>query len=255
MNSLFRDTWLVYTRAMTINLNNPFWLVIGVLQPILYLLLFAPLLESFAAMPGFGGGGNAYNVFVPGLLVLNAMFGSLFVGFGLLQELQEGVIERMRVTPMSRLAMLLGRVFRDITVFLVQSLILLLLAIPFGLEINVGGVILTFVMMILIGLMLAPLSYAIALAVKTLDGFAGFINMFSLPLMLLSGILLPMALAPNWLQAIAKVNPFYYAVEGVRALFVGDFGNSNLWIGIGLMAALAVLLLVIGARAFGRAVR
>ncbi|MCW5696167.1 MAG: ABC transporter permease [Bauldia sp.] len=249
--STVRDTWLIYTRAMTINLNNPFWVIIGLLQPIIYLVLFAPLLE------GMGLGANAYNIFVPGLLVLNAMFGSLFVGFGLLQELGEGVIERMRVTPISRLSMLLGRVFRDITTFLFQSLILLVLAIPFGLDVNVGGAILTFLMLILIGLVLAPLSYAIALAVKTLDGFAGFINMFSLPLMLLSGILLPINdfTAPGWLVAIAKVNPFYYAVEGVRALFVGDFGNSNLWIGVGLMAALAVLLLVIGARAFGRAVR
>lgn len=248
---MLRETRLIYLRAMTINLHNPFWVIIGLLQPIVYLLLFAPLLE------GMGLGANAYNVFVPGLLVLNAMFGSLFVGFGLLQELGEGVIERMRVTPISRLSMLLGRVFRDITTFLFQSLILVLLAIPFGLDVNIGGAMLTFVLMILIGLVLAPLSYSIALGVKTLDGFAGFINMFSLPLMLLSGILLPIttATAPGWLVAIAKVNPFYYAVEGARAVFVGDFGNSNLWIGIGLMLLLAVLLLFTGARAFGRAVR
>ena len=64
-----------------------------------------------------------------------------------------------------------------------------------------------------------------------------------------------MSLAPNWLQAIAKANPFYYAVEGVRALFVGDFGNSSILLGIGLMVVLAALMLALGARAFGRAVK
>lgn len=248
-----RDSWLTYLRAMGINLRNPFWLIIGLLQPILYLLLFAPLLESMAMMPGFGGG-NAYNVFVPGLLVLNAMFGSLFVGFALLQELQEGVIERMRVTPVSRLAMLLGRVGRDVTVFVVQGLILLVLAIPFGLDINWGGALAAFGILILIGLMLAPLSYTIALAVKKQEVFAGFVNMFALPLMLLSGILLPMTLAPAWLRHVAEFNPFYHAVLAVRALFAGDFGNQEVLIGGGLVAILAVVLLWLGSRAFSRAV-
>ncbi|MGD9740939.1 MAG: ABC transporter permease [Bauldia sp.] len=247
-----RDTWLIYARAMGINLRNPMWLIIGLLQPILYLLLFAPLLEGLGMMPGFGG--NAYDVFVPGLLVLNAMFGSLFVGFALLQELHEGVVERMRVTPMSRLAMLLGRVCRDVTVFLVQGLILLLLAIPFGLDVNWGGALAAFGILILIGLMLAPLSYTIALAVKKPEVFAGFVNMFALPLMLLSGILLPMTLAPEWLRTIAEFNPFYHAVLAVRALFAGDFGNSEVLIGGGLTALLAVILLWLGARAFSRAV-
>ena len=253
--TLLRDTWLTYTRAISINLRNPFWLIIGLLQPILYLLLFAPLLEGFTAMPGFGGD-NAYNVFVPGLLVLNAMFGSLFVGFALLQELQEGVIERIRVTPMSRLAIMLGRVFRDVTVFVVQGLILFALAIPFGFEPNFGGAVLALIILVLIGLLLAPLSYTIALAVKKQESFAGFVNMFALPLMLLSGILLPIVepIAPGWLVAIAQVNPFYHAVLGVRALFAGDFGDPEILIGGGLMAALAALMMWFGARSFGRAV-
>ncbi len=252
---MLRDTLLIYRRALGISVRNPLWLIIGLLQPVIYLLLFAPLLKGFAGMPGFGGG-NAYNVFVPGLLVLNAMFGSLFVGFALLQELQEGVVERMRVTPMSRLAMMLGRVLLVVTVFVVQGLILFTLAIPFGLEPNVGGTILAFGILILIGLALAPLSYTIALAVKKQEIFAGFVNMFALPLMLLSGILLPIVapIAPNWLISIAKLNPFYHAVLAVRALFAGDFSNPQILLGAGLVAGLAVILMALGARAFSRAV-
>jgi ABC-2 type transport system permease protein len=72
---LLRDIWLVFERYFGIFVRNPAWVVIGVVQPALYLLLFAPLLKSIAAVPGFPRGG-AYNVFVPGLLVQLGMFGA-----------------------------------------------------------------------------------------------------------------------------------------------------------------------------------
>src|ERR1700736_4893157 len=137
--SLARDTGLVFGRYLWIFLRDPVWVIVGVLQPALYLVLFAPLLESIARMPGFPPGG-AYNVFVPGLLIQLGLFGASGVGFSLIAELRQGVIERFRVTPVSRFALLLGRWLRDILTLVVQSLILLLLAIPFGLQPTVSGV-------------------------------------------------------------------------------------------------------------------
>ena len=64
-----RDTWLIFERSMTLTLRNPVWLIMGLMQPILYLLLFGPLLKNIASMPGFPPGG-AFNVFVPGILVM-----------------------------------------------------------------------------------------------------------------------------------------------------------------------------------------
>src|ERR1700736_5643337 len=146
--SLARDTGLVFERYLWIFLRNPVWVIIGVIQPALYLVLFAPLLESISHVPGFPSGG-AYNVFVPGLLIQLGLFGASGVGFGLIAELRAGVIERFRVTPVSRFALLLGRALRDILTMVVQSLILLLLAIPFGLQPTVFGV---FVMLGLVAL-------------------------------------------------------------------------------------------------------
>src|ERR1700738_2517918 len=112
---LARDTWLVFGRYFGLFIHNPAWVVIGVVQPLLYLILFAPLLNSIAKTPGFPTGG-AYNVFVPGLLVQLGLFGASGVGFGLIAELRMGVIERLRVTPVSRFALLLGRTLRDILI-------------------------------------------------------------------------------------------------------------------------------------------
>ena len=91
--SFLRDTWLVFGSYMWLFLRNPVWVVIGVIQPVFYLILFAPWLESIAKSPGFPSGG-AYNVFVPGLLIQLGLFGASGVGLGLIAELRSGLIER-----------------------------------------------------------------------------------------------------------------------------------------------------------------
>ncbi len=129
---LARDTWLIFQRQILLLLRNPVWVFVGIFQPVMYLLLFAPLLKpALAAAPPHA---DAYRIFVPGLLVLLAIFGGLFQGFGLIAELRAGVIERSRVTPISRLALLLGRSLRDVVSLLAQAVIITLLALPFGLR-------------------------------------------------------------------------------------------------------------------------
>ena len=88
-------------------------------------------------------------------------------------------------------------------------------------------------LLLLIGLSVAPLSYAGALYLKTEDAFAPLVNAIALPLLLLSGILLPMALAPDWLQFLSTINPLTHAVDAARALFNGDWGNPDVAIGVG----------------------
>jgi ABC-2 type transport system permease protein len=247
-----RDTWLIFQRSMILTLRNPVWLIMGLMQPILYLVLFGPLLKNIASMPGFPPGG-AFNVFVPGILVMTALFSSVFVGFGLCDELREGVVERMRVTPMSRVAMLLGRSLRDVVLLLCQSLVLVVLAVPFGLEINAGGVLVAFGLLALIGLVMSPLSYTLALVLGTEDALAPTINAIALPLLLLSGVMLPMTLAPDWLQTLSKLNPLYHAVAATRDLFNAAFGDGEIVIGVVVMVVLAIGAVALGARSFSRA--
>lgn len=248
-----RDTWLIYERSLMLTLRNPVWVFVGLTQPIFFLLLFGPLLKGLAGQAGLSES-SAYNVFVPGLLIQTALFGTAFVGFGLIAELRAGVIERMRVTPLSRVAMLLGRALRDVTILTAQSLLLVLLSIPFGLTIDPAGLVVVLSLVALIGLLIAPLSYALALAVKSEDVLAPAVNLVTLPLLLLSGVLLPLALAPAWLRTIASFNPLSHAVDAARALFNGQFSDPVVVTGVGLMAALAAGALWIAARAFGRAV-
>jgi ABC-2 type transport system permease protein len=249
--TLARDTWLIFGRYWLLFLRNPVWVIVGIVQPVFYLLLFAPLLNGIAQSPGFPAGG-AYNVFVPGLLIQLGLFGASGVGFGLIAELRNGVIERLRVTPVSRFAMLLGRALRDIVVLMIQALLLMLLALPFGLNIHPLGMLLMLGLLALLGLMMAPVSYAVALWLGNEDSFAPLIFTVSLPLLLLSGVLLPMSLAPTWLHDVSKVNPLTYVVDGTRALFAGDFSDVDVPVGIGVAVVLGALLAWWGTRTFQR---
>ncbi len=141
------------------------------------------------------------------MLVMMGMYGAAFVGFGLIADLRAGVIERLRVTPVSRLALLLGRALRDILMLVAQSVLMLLVAWPLGLRADLGGMVLSFGILVLIGLLLASCSYALALALKSEDALAPTINFFALPLQLLSGIVLPLTLAPLWIRNVAAFNP------------------------------------------------
>jgi ABC-2 type transport system permease protein len=250
---VLRDIWLVYVRYLGLFIRNPAWVAIGVLQPVLYLVLFAPLLKSIARMPGFPPGG-AYNVFVPGLLIQLGLFGAAGVGFSLIAELRLGVIERLRVTPVSRVALLLGRALRDIMTLLIQSVLLVVVALPFGLSIHLDGLLIVLALIALIGLMMASVSYALGLALRSEDAFAPLIFTATLPILLLSGVLLPLSLAPNWLRDIADANPLSYAVDAARAVFNDHLGDPDVVKGIVIMAALALIAVVVAARSFGRAV-
>lgn len=225
--TFFRETGIIFRRQLRLALREPMWIAIGLLQPVLYLVLFGPLLEPLASQLGSD---NAYALFVPGLLVQLAVFGALFVGFGLVGEYRDGVIEAERVTPASRTALLLGRVLKDMLQVTVQSAILVGLAVAFGLRASLPGVLVGFLIAIALTGAVAAAGYALALTVKTEDALAAVANGVSLPLILLSGILLPMTLAPEWLQRLSDLVPIKHIVQGIRDLFTGDLvGSGPLW--------------------------
>jgi ABC-2 type transport system permease protein len=244
--SFFRDTWTIFSRAMRLSLRQPMWVAIGLLQPILYLTLFGPLLQNIAATSGFQG--DAWQVFVPGLLVQLGIFGGLFVGFGIIAEWRSGVIERQLVTPASRNAIITGRSLRDVVVIVVQAAVLVGCAFLLGLRVPVGALLIGLVLVALLGAAFSFISNAIGIATKSEDALAPMVNTLALPILLLSGILLPMSIAPQWLQIVSNFNPFKHIVEALRAVFLGDFGNSIVWIGLVLAVVLVVLGSWLGAR-------
>ncbi|MFJ8043995.1 ABC transporter permease [Kitasatospora sp. NPDC096147] len=252
---LARDTWLVFQRQLLLMWRTPVWIAVGVIQPVFYLLLFAPLLKKALEPMGATSYAEAYRIYVPGLLAVLCIFGGLYTGFSLLGELKAGVIERSRVTPVSRFALLLGRALREVVALLAQAVIITLIALPFGLRVGPLNLVLAYLLLGLLALMTSAISYGIALVLPNDSAMAPVVNTISQPIALLSGTLLPLALAPMWLQTAAKWNPFYWAVEGMRSLFSGHAGDSVVWQGLLVVAVLTAAAVWWSARLFSARVR
>src|SRR5579875_174555 len=224
-----RDTLLIFRRQLRLSLRNPAWVIIGLTQPILYL-----------------------EFFVPGLLVQLGLFGAAFVGFSIVADWRAGVIERFRVTPVSRLAILSGRVLRDVVVLVVQAVVLVLAGVAFGLRAPVAGVLIGFGFIVAVAVALAAVSYMVGLMTKSEDVLAPLLNMVMVPLMLLSGIMLPMTLGPGWLQGIARVTPFRYIIDAMRNAYAGHYASAVMAEGVGVAIALAVVCVWLASRVFVR---
>jgi ABC-2 type transport system permease protein len=251
--TFFTDTFLIFRRQLRLSLREPAWVIIGLIQPVLYLVFFGPLLTRVASggLPGFPPG-NSYSFFVPGLLIQLGLFGAAFVGFSIISDWRAGVIERFRVTPVSRLALLSGRVLRDMVTLLVQAIVLVLAGVAFGMRAPVAGVLIGLGFIAVVAVSLSAVSYTLGLLLKSEDALAPLINMVVVPLMLLSGIMLPLTLGPGWLQGIARATPFRYIIDAMRQAFQGVYATTIMVEGIAVAIGLAALCLWVASRAFVR---
>ncbi|MGW3422029.1 ABC transporter permease [Streptomyces phaeochromogenes] len=246
---LLQDTALIFGRYLRQTLRSKFAMLFGVLMPLLYLLFFGPLLTDLP----LGGGGSSWQVLVPGLLLQLGLFGAAFAGFMIIVEKSHGVVERMRVTPVSRLALLLGRVLRDTAVFVFQAVLLVLAAVVMGLRAPLAGILIGFAFVALLTVSLASLSYALAMRISTPAAFGPTINALTMPSMLLSGLMLPMSLAPGWLDALSHVMPFRYLVDAMRDAYVGSYATASMAYGVLVAVGLAGLAVTVGTRVFREA--
>lgn len=218
--------------------RNPIWPLFGIMQPVLYLLMFAPLQKSL--FPG-GTTEEALRSFTPAAMMMIALFGSMFTGFGTIADLRSGVLERLAVSPVWRPSIVLGRVLKDVILLVSQALAIIIVATLMGLRVGIGALGLMLVLMAATGLFASSLSQALALSLRDENAISQTINLFLLPVMLLSGMLIPIAFAPEWMKTIAPINPLYHAVEAGRALFADDLSNSAIPVAFAVFIVLAGL--------------
>lgn len=250
---MLRDSQLIFVRDMKLALRSPTWLLIGIMQPLLYLFLFGPLMVSVVDhTPGFPPG-SAWQVLTPALIVQTALFSGSFAGVALLTEYRVGVVDRFRGTPASRAALLFGKVLAQAVQATAQSvLIVLVTLLVFDLDAPLTGLLLSLAIAAVLAIALSSGSYALAMILKSEAAFPALMNAVLLPLLLLSGVLLPVSeqLAPGWLYNLARINPLTHVVEAQRAAFRGDMGATELLTGALVLLVMAVLALLWGTRTF-----
>ncbi|GAA4082220.1 ABC transporter permease [Nonomuraea soli] len=239
---MIRDTGVLLRHYLRQVFKQKYGLVITAAQPLFFLVLFGPLFTRI----------GSWEVLVPGLIIQLGLMSAGMAGFGIVVDKRFGVLDRLRATRTSRLALLLGRVLSNAAVLLVQATALIAVGYALGLRAPVVGVLLGLAMVIVLGISLASLSYAAALSVpKSL--FPSLASTVVVPLMLLSGAFLPMSMAPDWLYALSRANPFTYSVDAMRELFAGHFLTPTVAVGVAVTAAFTAVSLLVGTRIFGRA--
>lgn len=241
--SFISDTSISFRREIGPTLRSWYYILFGLVQPLLYLALFVPLLGN---VPG-PDGASPLQWFVPGMVVMLVLFTTVSCGWSLTEELMSGSFERFLATPMSRPGIMVGRALKELAPLLAQALIVILVAAPFGLVWHPLPMLLGLALLMLFGIGVASLSYALAIASKH-DGSLFYMvsHSVALPMMLLGGVLLPMTNAPAWLYIASRFNPLTYLVEAERELFAGQVTTLPVLYGVAVAVLVAVVGLAIG---------
>ena len=210
--------------------------VVGVIaSPILFwIVIGSGFGTSFRA--GATGDQHYLEYFYPGALIMIVLFTSIFTMMSVIEDRKEGFLLSVLVAPVSRSAIVLGKVLGGTTLATVQGLIFLLFAPLVGVHIGFGSFVLIAITVFLVSFALTALGFVIAWPMDSTQAFHAIINLFLIPLWLLSGALFPLSGASGWLRLLMRINPLTYGVEALRQLLYGTREG-------GVAASLATLVL------------
>jgi ABC-2 type transport system permease protein len=246
---LVRDTWLTFQYEAGQLIHSPVSIAITLMQPITFLLLFTPFLKSVVGASSYGA---AYQIYVPSLFCAMGLFSGLFAGFALIAAIRQGVIARFRVTPLSRVGLLLGRELMYVLLIGFQAVVITVVALIFGLRVPLINVLLALVLLAMMVLIGVSISYVLAIFVPNVNVLMNVTNGVTEPLALLAGVLIPLSVAPLWVRDVALWNPFAWGANGMRAIFQGHVGAQVVWEAGVILAGLAAVAVVASSRLFTR---
>ena len=247
----FTHSYYMTIRHIRSLLRQPIWIFITLVQPLIWLLLYGALFKRVVEIPGFGGG-SYLDFLTPGIVVMSALFSSGWSGMALLDDLDRGVLDRFLVSPVSRVSLIAGRLAQGALIVIVQSLILVVLALIAGADLAGGpaGVALLIGGSILLGWAFGSLSNGLALIVRREETLIAAVNLVILPLTFLSTVFMQRALTPQWIQDVAQLNPVDWAVTAGREAVGSDVDWGVVLGRVGLLLAFALLCTWFASRAF-----
>ena len=246
-----RHTLYLTVRQVKAFVRQPWYVALTLAQPVIWLLLFGALFKKIVEIPGFGA--KSYITFLtPGIVVMSAMFSGGWSGMGMIEDLDRGVMDRFLVAPSSRGALMLGRIAPQVLTTIIQSLILVALALAVGAKFPGGaaGIVLLIVCAALLSVGFGMLSNGLALMLRREESVIAAVNFILLPLTFLSSAFLQQSLAPRWIQVISRYNPANWAIQAGREALNkgGDWGF--IMAHAGYLLAFAVVCAFLATRAF-----
>jgi ABC-2 type transport system permease protein len=196
--------------------RQPIWIVVMVVQPMFWLLLYSQLFRRITDLPGFGT--TSYvDYLTPGVAVMTAFFSGSWAGMGMIEDLDRGVLERFLATPAHRGAIVFGRILESSIVATLQALLILVTGIFLGATNGgVTGWLVILLASFLIAGGFAGLSHGIALRTRQEASMIAVAQFIGLPLLFFSSLLIARTLIPSWMQSLSLLNPVEWAVRAAR---------------------------------------
>jgi ABC-2 type transport system permease protein len=251
MTAIISDTWALTVRDLLRLWRQPWFIGVVLVQPVIWLLLFGELFQSVVDIPGFEGG-DYKQYLVPGVLVMTAFFSSGWNGMSTIEDLERGVTDRLLVTPARRLPLVAGRLGQNAVQVIVQSLVIVGMALAIGVSFpgGVPGIAVLLLVAVLLGTAFAALSNALALVARQEETLIGAVTFLQLPLVFLSTAFMQKALVPDWVSTVATYNPVDWAVVGGREAAQEGADWAAVAGYCGLLAAFALACTLLATRAF-----
>ena len=230
--------------------RQPWYIAVTLVQPVIWLLLFGELFKGVADLPGFSGSYIAY--LAPGIVVMSALFSSGWSGMGTIEDIDRGVTDRLLVSPVRRSALIAGRVAQGAVVIVIQSVIMVGLALAVGASFPGGvvGVAVLVLVAALLGAAFGALSNSLALVTRQEESLIGAVTFLVLPLTFLSTALMSSELLPGWMRTVAEFNPVDWAIEAGRSAVAAEPDWSLIAGNVALLTALLLLCAALATRAF-----
>ena len=223
-NTVVGDVWVNFKRWNLKAVRNPFVLVVSLVQPIIFLVLFTQVFGQVAGgAVNRGIPGITYETYlVPAIAIQVALAAAITSGIGLVNDIENGMFEKVLVTPMNRTAVFTGKTAAEVFRIAVQIGIILGLGTLLGAEIATGVVGAIGIIAIGVVFSLWFVAFSNALAIVTRDQESTIIgaNLLQFPLLFLSSAFLPLSTLPGWIRTFARINPVTYGVDAARSLMI-----------------------------------
>ena len=252
MITALTHTGLLTGRQLKAFARMPAYLIINLIQPIIWLLLFGQLFKSVVDIPGFSGGSNYLVFLTPGIVMMMALFGAAWAGTSYIQDMDRGVMDRFLTSPTSRGGLIVANMLYQAALTIIQTLVVLGVAWLAGARFGGGilGIAILLLSAVLLTFVFAAFSNAIALLARQQTALIAISQLISFPLMFLSSAIMDTKLSPAWVGEVARFNPFEWAVVAGRDALQSSPDWAAIWANLGLEAALVIVMTTLATLAF-----
>ena len=241
--------FIIWYRDLRLFLGNPPQIFGALVQPFLYLLVFGNGLSPSMTQDLRA----SYLAFLfPGMVGLTVLIAAVSSAVSLMWDRQFGFFRVIVLAPIPRMAIALGKILGGVSIAVAQGAIVLMSAPLLGISVPWPALPGVIVIMALGAAAMSLLGLALAVRMQSMQGFQMTMSLISMPMVFLSGAFFPLGNAPAWMRALAIVNPFTYAIDGLRAAMGLDLALFPLWLDAGVLGAMTVSLLFLTIWAFCR---